>query len=146
MVAISSLVLAAIIATGAIAAPSGKDGNLLGLEKRQNTPPSQGTHSGYFYSWWTDLQSPATYENLPGGSYRVRWQSGGNLIGGKGWNTGPANRYVDIPPSMTFGTTANARRTIRFNGTFEADGDSYLAVYGCKAIPPTTRCQIYPSI
>jgi hypothetical protein len=39
---------------------------------------------------------------------------------------------------MTVGTTANARRTVHFNGTFEAEGDSYLAVYGCKAIPPTT--------
>jgi endo-1,4-beta-xylanase len=92
MVAIYSLVFAAIVATGVIAAPAARDGDLLGLEKRQNTPPAQGTHSGYFYSWWTDGLSPATYENLPGGTYRVQWQSGGNLIGGKGWNTGTANR------------------------------------------------------
>lgn len=42
----------------------------------------------FFYSWWSDGGAPVTYTNLAGGSYSVEWQSGGNLVGGKGWNPG----------------------------------------------------------
>lgn len=59
------------------------------LTRRQEiTPNEEGTHDGYFFSWWSDGASPVTYTNLEGGSYSVEWQSGGNLVGGKGWNPG----------------------------------------------------------
>lgn len=58
------------------------------LMRRQSTPSSSGTHNGYFYSWWTDGASPVTYTNGAGGSYSVKWQTGGNLVGGKGWARG----------------------------------------------------------
>lgn len=66
---------------------------LPGLSQRQSsTPNEEGTHDGYFFSWWSDGSSPVTYTNLAGGSYSIDWQSGGNLVGGKGWNPGSA-RY-----------------------------------------------------
>ena len=52
------------------------------------TPIGEGVHDGYFYQWWSDGQGPATYKNLPGGSYSVDWDSRGNFVGGKGWNPG----------------------------------------------------------
>jgi endo-1,4-beta-xylanase len=61
-----------------------------GLEKRQSTPSATGTHNGYYYSWWTDGASPVTYTNGAGGAYSVKWQSGGNFVGGKGWMPGSA--------------------------------------------------------
>lgn len=82
MVGFTALVAACAAVTGVVAAP--------GLEKRQVTPNQEGTHDGYFYSWWSDGASPVTYTNGPGGSYSVQWQSGGNLVGGKGWNPGHA--------------------------------------------------------
>lgn len=42
----------------------------------------------FYYSWWTDGGSDVTYTNLAGGQYSVRWSSGGNFVGGKGWNPG----------------------------------------------------------
>ena len=83
MVSFTQLFTALTAVAGTLAAP-----NL--LEPRQNTPNGEGTHDGYFYSWWSDGASPATYTNLAGGSYSVTWQSGGNLVGGKGWNPGHA--------------------------------------------------------
>lgn len=92
MVAISTLLSIALAGVTALAAPAAEADETFPLEKRQNTPNSQGTHDGYFYSWWSDGASPATYTNLAGGSYRVEWQSGGNLVGGKGWNPGLTER------------------------------------------------------
>lgn len=86
MVQFTKIAFAALAATGAVAAPAEK--------RQQGTPSSTGEHGGYYYSWWTDGASPVTYENLDGGGYRVNWQSGGNFVGGKGWNPGNAERYV----------------------------------------------------
>lgn len=58
------------------------------LMRRQSTPNSSGTHNGYFYSFWSDGASPVTYTNGAGGSYSMQWQSGGNVVAGKGWNPG----------------------------------------------------------
>ncbi|KAF2834335.1 glycoside hydrolase family 11 protein [Patellaria atrata CBS 101060] len=114
MVVFSSLLVAALAATGAIASPTANTGE---LSKRQNTPNGEGTHDGFFYSWWSDGGAPATYTNLAGGSYEVRWQNGGNMVGGKGWNPG-----------------VNAR-AIQFSGTYQPNGNSYLAVYGWTRNP-----------
>lgn len=91
MVCLTSLALAALAATGVLAAPT-TDSDVVALDKRQNTPNGQGTHDGYFWSWWSDGASPATYTNLAGGGYSVSWQSGGNLVGGKGWKPGLRER------------------------------------------------------
>ncbi|KAF9871103.1 glycosyl hydrolase family 11 [Colletotrichum karsti] len=109
MVAFSSLFVVLAAAVGAFALP----GELI---KRQSTPSSTGTHNGYYYSWWTDGGSPVTYTNLEGGKYSVVWQSGGNFVGGKGWNPG-------------------GPRTITYSGTYSPNGNSYLAVYGWTRNP-----------
>ncbi|KAL2752931.1 glycoside hydrolase family 11 protein [Sodiomyces alcalophilus JCM 7366] len=116
MVKLSTFLVAAASSV-ALAAPQTNDLGAYSLERRQNTPNSQGTHDGYFYSWWSDGGSPATYTNLPGGTYEVSWQSGGNLVGGKGWNPGVDARAIDI------------------SGHYEYQGNSYLAVYGWTRNP-----------
>ncbi|KAH6026427.1 endo-1,4-beta-xylanase [Parastagonospora nodorum] len=118
MVSFTSIVTAAIAATGAMAAPATdvaarSSGDLVA---RQNTPSSTGTHNGCYYSWWTDNSAQATYTNGAGGSYSVKWGSGGNLVGGKGWNPGSA-------------------RTITYSGTYSPNGNSYLAIYGWTRNP-----------
>lgn len=109
MVAISTLLSLALAGATALAAPAADSGDVQSLEKRQNTPNSSGTHDGFFYSWWSDGASPATYTNLAGGKYSVTWQNGGNLVGGKGWNPGVESRYlssfhkplIPIPPTSS---------------------------------------------
>lgn len=86
MLQLSSLALAALAATGIVAAPADP------IKRQQGTPSSTGQHGGFYYSWWTDGASPVTYTNLDGGGYSVEWQSGGNFVGGKGWNPGNAER------------------------------------------------------
>ncbi|KAL1978807.1 hypothetical protein VTN31DRAFT_1666 [Thermomyces dupontii] len=114
MIGITSFALAALAATGALAFPTG---NTTELEKRQTTPNSEGWHDGYYYSWWSDGGAQATYTNLEGGTYEISWGDGGNLVGGKGWNPG-----------------LNAR-AIHFDGVYQPNGNSYLAVYGWTRNP-----------
>lgn len=59
-----------------------------GLISRSGTPNSVGTNNGFYYSWWSDGGANAQYTNGPGGQYSITWGSGGNLVGGKGWNPG----------------------------------------------------------
>ncbi|KAA8627448.1 Endo-14-beta-xylanase [Pyrenophora tritici-repentis] len=103
MVSFTSLITAAIAATSAFAAPATdvaarSSGDLVA---RQSTPNSEGTHNGCFYSWWTDGGSRVTYTNGAGGSYSVQWGSGGNFVGGKGWNPGSA-RYPHLLKNTLF--------------------------------------------
>lgn len=95
MVSFTSIFTAAVAVTGTLAAPVTDlaTRSLGALTARAGTPSSAGTHNGCYYSWWTDGGAQATYTNGNGGSYSVSWQTGGNLVGGKGWNPGAA-RYV----------------------------------------------------
>lgn len=95
MVNILSLFVSALAVTGVVAAPAAPTTDLIALDKRQSTPNSQGTHDGFFYSWWSDGGAAATYTNQAGGRYTVRWSNGGNLVGGKGWKPGVTARFVD---------------------------------------------------
>jgi endo-1,4-beta-xylanase len=74
------------------------------------------TSCSLVYSWWTDGGSKVTYTNGNAGSYSVNWGSGGNFVGGKGWNPGSA-------------------RTITYSGTYNPNGNSYLAIYGWTRNP-----------
>ncbi|KAH7304252.1 xylanase precursor [Stachybotrys elegans] len=116
MVALSKLLLVSTVCGGAVAAPASElpQGSLL---RRESTPNSRGYHDGFYYLWWSDGASDATYKNEAGGGYSLDWQTGGNLLGGKGWNPGKTDR------------------TIEFSGTYEADSNSYLSVYGMMHTP-----------
>lgn len=90
---LSSFVVAATAIVGAIAVPTNVTEGFSILEARGGTPSSAGTHSGYYYSWWTDGAGQATYNNLNGGQYQLSWSgNNGNLVGGKGWNPGVNGR------------------------------------------------------
>ncbi|CAH0052527.1 unnamed protein product [Clonostachys solani] len=88
------------------------------LESRAVTPNAEGTHNGYFYSWWSDGNAAATYSNLDGGGYSISWESGGNLVGGKGWNPGTS-------------------RSITYSADWKPvnNGNSYLTIYGWTRSP-----------
>ncbi|KAI2637648.1 glycoside hydrolase family 11 protein [Hypomontagnella submonticulosa] len=87
------------------------------IEKRQSTPSATGFHNGYYFSWWTDGGSQVTYTNEAAGRYSVRWGGGGgNFVGGKGWNPG-------------------GPKEIKYSGTYQPNGNSYLAVYGWTQNP-----------
>jgi len=108
---LSSLVVAAAAIVGSVAAPSGN--STVEIFGRAGTPSATGTHSGYYYSWWTDGAGTATYTNENGGGYSLNWSGGnGNLVGGKGWNPGSNNRVIN------------------YSGTYTPNGNSYLSVYG----------------
>lgn len=106
------------LATAAFAAPAEVAKRDPGhvLNPRAGTPSSTGTHNGCYYSWWTDGGSDVTYTNGAGGSYSVNWKTGGNFVGGKGWNPGSA-------------------RTITYSGSYNPNGNSYLAIYGWTTNP-----------
>ncbi|KAF6832023.1 endo-beta-xylanase [Colletotrichum plurivorum] len=112
MVSFSNFIVAVATFAGVIASPTDEL-----IEKRQSTPSSTGFHNGYYYSWWTDGGSQVTYTNGAGGSYSVNWGGGGgNFVGGKGWNPG-------------------GPKTINYSGTYNPNGNSYLAVYGWTQNP-----------
>ncbi|KAH6873778.1 glycosyl hydrolases family 11-domain-containing protein [Coprinopsis sp. MPI-PUGE-AT-0042] len=111
MVSLRTLLATVSVAVSAFAAPSAN------LTARGGTPSAEGTHDGFFYSWWTDNGAQATYTNGARGNYAISWGSGGNLVGGKGWNPGTVNRV------MTYG------------GNYQYSGNSYLAVYGWTRNP-----------
>ncbi|KAJ8523203.1 hypothetical protein ONZ45_g304 [Pleurotus djamor] len=115
MVALTSLLVTVTAALTAVAFPS-----LNGTElyPRAGTPSSEGNHGGFFYSWWTDGQGDATYTNQNGGQYSIQWSGNrGNLVGGKGWNPGTTNRVIS------------------YSGTYNPNGNSYIAVYGWTRSP-----------
>lgn len=66
MVSFTSLFVVLSAALCALAVPSGN----YSLEARAGTPSSSGTHDGFFYSWWTDGASQATYTNGAKGNYK----------------------------------------------------------------------------
>ncbi|KAM0558000.1 hypothetical protein ACHAPJ_005166 [Fusarium lateritium] len=111
MVAFTSVFAGLTLVAGALSAPSEQL-----FSKRAGTPSSQGTHDGFFYSWWSDGASDATYTNGPGGQYSIEWKAGGNLVGGKGFNPG-------------------TRRTVNYEGDYKPNGNSYLALYGWTKNP-----------
>ncbi|KAI0006297.1 Xyn11A, glycoside hydrolase family 11 protein [Xylariaceae sp. FL0662B] len=103
------LIIAVSAITGVLAAPSEP------LAKRI-TESETGMHNGFYYSFWTDGGPDVTYTNGDAGSYSVTWSGSGNFVGGKGWSTG-------------------SNRAITYSGTYQPNGNSYLAVYGWTQNP-----------
>lgn len=94
MVFFKRVILALTAATAAMGSPfdllaQRDDGNpTAALARRQNTPNEEGTHNGYFYSWWTNGRGSANFTMGEGGKYSVAWSMSGEFVGGKGWNPG----------------------------------------------------------
>jgi endo-1,4-beta-xylanase len=82
---------------------------------RTVTSNIEGTHNGYFFSYWKD-NGNTTMTLGDGGNYRVNMSSGNNFVGGKGWNPG-------------------TRRTINYSGTWSTNNNGYLAMYGWTRNP-----------
>jgi endo-1,4-beta-xylanase len=101
-----------LLLAGLIAAP------VAGLEGQTISTNQQGSHGGYFYSFWKDTGS-ASMTLGSGGNYSASWNlGGGNLVCGKGWNPGASWRRVG------------------YNcGAWQPNGNCYLTLYGWTTSP-----------
>ncbi len=82
------------------------------------TENAQGTHDGFFYSFWKD-NGDASFGLGEGGRYTSQWSNAtNNWVGGKGWNPG-------------------GRRVVNYSGSYNVDNsqNSYLALYGWTRDP-----------
>ncbi|WP_327001005.1 glycoside hydrolase family 11 protein [Dactylosporangium sp. NBC_01737] len=83
---------------------------------RTITSNTTGTHNGYFFTYWKD-NGNVTMTLGAGGSYSVQWASGtNNTVVGKGWKPG-------------------SNHTVNYSGTFNVNGNGYLALYGWTTNP-----------
>ncbi|KNG46432.1 glycoside hydrolase family 11 protein [Stemphylium lycopersici] len=137
MVAFSSLLLALSSASAVLASPLNL---ILEAEAREesanltarSTPAGQGTHNGFFYSFWTDNQGQVTYNNGPGGQYDVSWSNVGNFVAGKGCLLPTILSYSNNNPNRNPGS----ERVVKYSGTWDAKNvNSYISLYGWTRNP-----------
>jgi endo-1,4-beta-xylanase len=114
----STLLLALSAVAGVFASPLELIQRAEEQNEKRGIQPGQGTHDGFFYSYWTDNRGTVDYNNGARGSYSVSWQNVGNFVGGKGWNPGSGSRNVT------------------YSGQWNAGNqNSYVALYGWTRNP-----------
>lgn len=80
------------------------------------TNNAEGYHDGFFYSFWSEGGGTATFTFKDNGRYASSWTDIQNWVGGKGWKPG-------------------GRKTVKYSGSYNAKGTSYLALYGWTKNP-----------
>ncbi|WP_111641848.1 glycoside hydrolase family 11 protein [Marinimicrobium alkaliphilum] len=88
------------------------------VNAQQHCANQTGTHDGYYFTHWSDGIGSACMTLGSDGNYSYTWSNTGNFVGGKGWATGTSNRVISY----------NA-------GTYDPQGNSYLALYGWSRNP-----------
>ncbi|MFO7867821.1 MAG: glycoside hydrolase family 11 protein, partial [Bacteroidales bacterium] len=82
------------------------------------TSNTQGTHDGWFYSFWTENPDDGASMTLhPDGRYTTTWNNTLNFTAGKGWAVGSRNRVVC------------------FEGSYDGGSNGFLALYGWTEDP-----------
>ena len=102
--------IAGIFFIPAGAAPNAQQGNVT------ITSNQEGTHNGFFYTFWAEASGGSMVLG-PGGNYSLTWNTAArNIVVGKGWNPG-------------------SNHTVSYSGTWNCNGNCYLALYGWTRNP-----------
>ncbi|MDG6103735.1 glycoside hydrolase family 11 protein [Dactylosporangium aurantiacum] len=109
------LLIAGACAVALAAATLALTGTAHAEADRTVTSNTTGTHNGYFFSYWKD-NGNVNMTLGAGGSYSVQWSNINNTVVGKGWKPGSSH-------------------TVNYSGTFNVNGNGYLALYGWTTNP-----------